>query len=135
VTSLSHICSTQRRAEVLQAADCAILLQLRLPAAQSRMHTGSICVSCFSPTSVMMSSHMGLLANPMLYEYGYCSSARLAQTEQGDKCSLSPSHPPRQANVVGPLAGLGETVQSHTWGAGGRKASFSPFLALPWGHQ
>lgn len=75
------------------------------------MHTGSVCAFPFSPTSVVMSSHVGLLANPMLYEYRYCSSARLAQTGQGDKCSLSSSRPPRRSNVVGPQTGLGKAVQ------------------------
>lgn len=97
------------------------------------MHTGSVCAFPFFATSVVMSSHVGLLANPTLYEYRYCSSARLAQTGYRDKCSLSSTRPPRQSNVVGPQTGLGEAVQlMHGERGGGEPPSaLGPDMGTP----
>lgn len=46
----------------------------------------------------------------MLYEYGYCSRACLAQTGQGDKCSLSLSQVPSSQAI--PYCGAPGYTQS-----------------------
>lgn len=93
-------------------------------AARSRTHRRYLCKSLL-PTSAETPGHVGLLANPASHEYGHCSCARPAQTGQGDKRRLSPSHPTRQANVAGLRLDVGTFFlqYSPTHGALRRRAS------------
>lgn len=81
--------------------------QLKLLGSLAGAHTREHLSSARPPTSVVMSGHVGLQANPD--EYEYCPRARLAQTGQGDKGSLSSSQVSSSwvVQYVGPWAGLG----------------------------